>query len=219
MPVLPVTTFTRPIRMRGTEMTGSNIRILRIGLWSLVALAAVGALWLWLRPQPLDQRELFSTLGQGDYSLMTADGQPFTQANLVGAPSAVFFGFTHCPDVCPTTLGDIMTWQEELQDKGETLRTFFITVDPERDTAQVLGDYVSWVPGVTGVTGEPAEIQKAIAAFRAFAQKVPQDDGEYTMNHSAQVLLFDERGQFFAPIGYQQDHERTMKSLYDLLAG
>ncbi|MCQ0971329.1 SCO family protein [Paracoccus sp. TK19116] len=199
-------------------MTRNSIRMLRIGLWSLVALAALGFVWIGLRPQPMDQREMFSTLGQGEYSLVTADGQPFTQADLVGAPSAVFFGFTHCPDVCPTTLGEIMAWQEDLEAEGETLRTFFITVDPERDTRDVLGDYVSWVPGVTGVTGEPEEVQKAIKAFRVFAQKVEQDGGEYTMNHSSQVLLFDDQGQFFAPIGYQQDHERSMQTLRDLMA-
>lgn len=199
-------------------MTRGTIRTLRIALWSLVAVAAVALTWAWLRPQPVDQRALHDTLGQGDYSLVTADGRPFTQADLEGAPSAVFFGFTHCPDVCPTTLGEIMGWQDALEAEGETLRTFFVTVDPERDTPEVLGDYVSWVDGVTGVTGDPAEVQKAVAAFRAFAQKVPQEGGGYTVNHSTQVLLFDSQGRFFGLIGYGEDHDRAMATLRRLMA-
>ncbi|WP_108502647.1 SCO family protein [Paracoccus indicus] len=199
-------------------MTRQGTFLLRISLWSLVAVAALLLAWAWLRPEPTQQL-LFSELGRGDYHLTTADGQSFTEASLQGKPSAVFFGFTHCPDVCPTTLGEIMAWQEDLDAEGDALRTFFITVDPERDTPEVLGEYVSWVPGVTGVTGDPAEVDKAMAAFRAYAQKVPLKGGDYTVNHSAQVLLFDAEGNYFSHIGYQEDHDRAMTTLRRLMAG
>lgn len=191
---------------------------LRLALWGLVALAAAGTLWLWLGRAPT-QAELLGSLGHGDYRLATTAGEPFTEATLQGAPSAVFFGFTHCPEVCPTTLGDIGAWQEALAAEGEgPLRVFFVTVDPERDTAETLRDYVSWVPDVTGVTGSREEAEAAIRAFRVYAQKVPLDDGDYTMDHSAMVLLFDKKGRFFAPIAYQEDLDRAMETIRRLMA-
>lgn len=194
-------------------------KTLRIVLWAAVAVAALGLAWAtWLRPSPPDQQQVMQSLGKGDYRLVTAEGQPFTEADLKGQPTAVFFGFTHCPDVCPTTLGEITNWQAELAEEGSELRTLFITVDPERDTREVLKEYVSWVPGVTGITGEPAEIDKAIAAFRAFAQRVPLEGGGYTVNHSTQVLLFDDEGAFFGVVSYQEEHERAMGAIRRLLA-
>ncbi|KQI67454.1 electron transporter SenC [Loktanella sp. 3ANDIMAR09] len=160
------------------------------------------------------------TFGQGDYDLVMTDGGRFTQATLRGAPSAVFFGFTHCPEVCPTTLGDIAGWQDTLAADGHPpLRTYFVTVDPERDTPALLDDYAGWVPGVTGVTGTPDEIEEAIRAFRVYARKVPLDGGGYTMDHSAMVLLFDDKGRLFEPIGYQEDTERAIAKIRRLLAG
>ncbi len=194
--------------------------LLKGGRWALWAVALVAlAGFLWLRViEPRRTQTPNDTLGQGSYALTATDGSAFTEATLKGAPSAVFFGFTHCPDVCPTTLGDIATWQEALGKDGEQLRVFFVTVDPERDTTDALRDYVSWVPGVTGVSGSRAEIDKAIAAFHIYAQKVPLDGGGYTMDHSAFVLLFDRTGHVFEPIGYQEGDERALGKIRRLLA-
>ncbi|MCB1339802.1 MAG: SCO family protein [Pseudooceanicola sp.] len=184
---------------------------LRIVLWSL-ALAALAA-FAWVRfLQPTLNTSLAQTIGPGDYRLETTSGEVFTEDTLKGSPSAVFFGFTHCPEVCPTTLGDIATWQEELG-PDHRLRVFFVTVDPERDTVDTLREYVSWAPGVTGVSGPPAEIAKAIKAFRVLARKVPTGEGNYTMDHSASVLLFDSKGRFFEPIGYQEGFDRAVAKL------
>ncbi|MBT9383409.1 SCO family protein [Pseudooceanicola sp. CBS1P-1] len=190
----------------------------RIALLGLAGCAAT-ALGLWagiVAVSPPDARRLGAVIGRGDYRLQTTEGTPFTEATLKGAPSAVFFGFTHCPEVCPTTLGDIALWQQELE--GEPLRVFFVTVDPERDTPDTLRDYVSWAPGVTGVSGSRAEIDKAIRAFRVYAAKVPLEDGDYTMDHSANVLLFDGAGAFFGTIGYQEPTERAVATLRRLEA-
>jgi protein SCO1 len=187
-----------------------------IALWGLVALALLGVTWFRVI-EPRMNATIADTLGQGDYHLTGTDGSDFTEATLKGAPSAVFFGFTHCPEVCPTTLGDIATWQEELAKDGQGLRVFFVTVDPERDTAETLGDYVSWVPGVIGVSGSPEEVEKAIRAFRVYARKVPLDDGGYTMDHSASVLLFDREGRLFEPIGYQEDYTRAVAKIRRML--
>lgn len=183
---------------------------------ALLAVLAVG----WFRIlEPRVNASVADQLGQGDYRLTTTDGGTFTEDSLVGAPSAVFFGFTHCPEVCPTTLGDVAGWQEALAEDGEELRVFFVTVDPERDTPEMLGDYVSWVPGVTGVSGSQAEIDKAIRAFRVYAQRVPLKDGGYTMDHSAFVLLFDDRGHFDQPIAYQEGYDRAIGKIRQLVEG
>lgn len=197
-------------------MAALPLRALRLTLWAAVAVALVAILWFRvLAPQATDR--FTDTLGQGDYALQDTNGQPFTEATLKGEPSAIFFGFTHCPDVCPTTLGEVLTWQEELARDGKVLRVFFVTVDPERDGAEMLGDYVSWVPGVTGVTGSRAETDKAIKAFRIFAQKVPGKNGDYVYDHTAYVMLFDGNGRFDQIISYQEPLERVMPRLRRLV--
>ena len=181
-------------------------------------LASAALIWFaWVKPT-LDDPTAIS-LGQGDYSLQATDGSTFTESTLKGQPTAVFFGFTHCPEVCPTTLADIALWQDELGVAAEDLQFYFVTVDPERDTLELLGDYVGWVPGVVGVSGSVEEIAKAQKAFRVFSRKIPLSDGEYTMDHSAYVMLFDADGQFFEPIGYQEELERVMAKLNRLLQG
>lgn len=197
-------------------MAITPIRVLRYGLWAAVAAALLAVLWFRvLAPQATDS--FTDTLGQGDYVLQGTDGQPFTQATLKGEPTAIFFGFTHCPDVCPTTLGEVLTWQEELAKDNKALRVFFITVDPERDGAGMLGDYVSWVPGVTGVTGSRAETDKAIKAFRIFAKKVPGNNGDYVYDHTAYVMLFDASGRFDQIVSYQEPLDRVMPRLRRLV--
>lgn len=194
----------------------NRLRALRLGLWGLVLVCGLGASWLFLSgpaQQPTD------TLGQGDYRLDTTAGAPFTQASLRGQPSLVFFGFTHCPDVCPTTLGDIGAWQQALGQLAAGLKVWFVTVDPERDTAEVLGDYVGWLPGATGATGSRAETDKALAAFRIYARKVPLDGDDYAMDHSAYVMLFDADGRFNQIVAYREPHDQVVAKLHRALAG
>lgn len=181
------------------------------GAFALTLAALVYLLWPMLSGQPPDR------FGKGDYHLTSTDGAPFTEDTLAGQPSAVFFGFSHCPEVCPTTLGDISVWQEELGPDAAKLRIFFVTVDPERDTLPMLKDYVGWLPHAQGVTGPRAEIDKAIKAFRVIAMKVPLSDGSYTMDHSAYVLLFDDKGKFVEPIGYQEETARAVAKIRRLL--
>ncbi|MTH34647.1 SCO family protein [Paracoccus limosus] len=205
--------------MPGTEPK-SGLFPIRLLLWALVALALAAVVWTQIISPRLDRLQDAGTasLGRGDYRLQATDGSTFTQDSLKGQPSAVFFGFTHCPDVCPTTLGDMAQWQEDLGKDGKSLRIFFLTVDPERDSVDGLRDYVSWVPGVTGVSGSPEEMTKATRAFRVYARKVPTEGGGYTMDHSAMVLLFDAKGDYAGLIGYQEDPAKTRASLEKLLA-
>ena len=197
----------------------SNLRTLRLVLWALVVVALAGVAWTKFGAPRLDAVTDAGTaqLGQGDYRATATGGTAFTQDSLKGQPSAVFFGFTNCPDVCPTTLGDIASWREELGDQAKDLRVFFVTVDPERDPIDTLREYVSWVPGVIGVSGTPDEMAKVIKAFRIYARKSPSKDGSYSMDHSSTMLLFDRNGEYAGLIGYQEERSRALASLRRLL--
>ena len=194
-------------------MSGKTIRLL---LWGLVSINVVALLWVGVVSPRIEARAAGS-IGRGDYALQVTDGGTFTEASLQSGPSVVFFGFTHCPEVCPTTLGDILTWQEELGPDQDELNVYFVTVDPERDTADILGDYVGWVPGVVGVTGTAEDVDKALDSFKVYAAKVALDDGDYTMDHSASVLLFDRAGNYSDRVMYQEAPEIAVGKLRKLL--
>lgn len=187
---------------------------MKLALAGLLALNLGGIVWV-TGVQPQLEERAKGEIGQGDYTLQVTDGSSFTAASLVGSPSAVFFGFTFCPDVCPTTLGEVSAWQEDLGG-AEELRVFFMSVDPERDSVDILRDYVGWVPGVVGVTGSVEEVDKAKESFKIFAQKVPTEDG-YTVDHSASVYLFDDTGRFVETIRYQEDHDIAIAKVRSLL--
>jgi protein SCO1/2 len=120
----------------------------------------------------------------------------------------VFFGFTFCPDVCPTTLSDISGWLDDLGEEAEGMNVVFITVDPERDTVEAMDEYVGYFhPAIRGWTGPEEEIARAAPGFRARYERVPTDGGDYTMNHTASVFLFDAQGQFTTMIDYHEPRE------------
>ena len=133
----------------------------------------------------------------GPFTLVGPDGKPVTERDFLGAPHLVFFGFTHCPDVCPTKLFELSEVFRAMGDKGGKIRALFITVDPERDTPEVMKSYVaSFDPRIVGLTGDRAAIDKAVRDYRAYAKKVPTRDGDYTMEHTALVYLMDKDGRF-----------------------
>ena len=188
---------------------------LRLLLWGLVVINLSALAWVGIVKPRMDASVL-DELGRGEYSLTTTSGATFTEASLTTGPSMVFFGFTHCPDVCPTTLGDILTWQEELP-AAKDMNVYFVTVDPARDTSDILGEYVGWVDGVEGVTGSQEQVDKVIESFRIYAARVPLEDGDYTMDHSASVMLFDERGRYTDRIRYQEDLASAVEKLKAVL--
>lgn len=192
------------------------MRITRIVAVAAVAIMAVTGLWLFVFAPLLAERSA-DRIGYGDYTLNATDGTTFTDDSLEGEVTAVFFGFTHCPDVCPTTLGDMMGWQDRLGADAEDLRIVFVTVDPERDSLDLLRDYVGWLPGAIGVTGSVEEVKAAEAAFRAFSQKEALEDGGYTVAHTSKVLLFGPDGEFAETIDYQEDPASAVKKIRDLL--
>lgn len=146
-------------------------------------------------------------LSEMDFRLTDHEGNAVGPETLIGRATMVFFGFTFCPDVCPTTLADISGWLDELGADAERVNVVFITVDPERDTVDAMREYVSYFhPVIRGWTGSPDEIAKAASGFRVIYEKVPVEGG-YTMNHTAGVFLFDTAGRFDSIIDYHEARE------------
>ena len=137
---------------------------------------------------------------------ISSSDRRLTISDWVGRPSLVFFGFTWCPDVCPTTLSDISLWLEELGPDADRLNVALISVDPERDTPEVLADYLGYFdPRIVGVTGEPGEVARILGDFRAKAERIEDVNGDYTMNHTAGVFLFRADGSFGSIIDFHED--------------
>ena len=195
-------------------MAAANLRVLRLSLWAAVVLIALAAAGFYALRPPTGM-----AFGGGDYSLVDGTGKPFTAASLKGQPTMLFFGYTHCPDVCPTTLSEMAAWFEQLGPAGKALRGVFVTVDPERDTPAVINDYVHAVSDrVTGVSGSRAEIDKMIKAWGIYAKKVPAKDGDYSMDHTATVFLLDSQANFQGTIAYGEDQATALQKLKNLIA-
>jgi protein SCO1/2 len=136
----------------------------------------------------------------GPFHLQDQSGKTVTEQDMKGKPFLVFFGFTRCPDICPTTLLDMSQVFQQLGPDADRIGALFITVDPEHDTPALMKDYLSnFDPHVRGLTGDQAAIDQAIKAYRVYAKKVPLKDGDYTMDHTAIVYLMNKSGDFVAP--------------------
>ena len=192
-----------------------TIKSIRIWLWGAVgalALTAIVAAVLIRQPEQ-------TGFGQGSYNLIDQNGNAVDQTIFVGHPTALFFGFTHCPEVCPTTMAEMSSWFAELGDEGQDLRAYFVSIDPQRDTPAVLGDYVSWVSDrITGITGSPEEIAKIAKAWGVYYQRVDLAGDDYTMDHTASVFLLDAKGEFQGTIAYREDQATALGKLRNLLA-
>ncbi len=150
----------------------------------------------------------------GPFKLTDQNGKTITDQDFKGHPFLVFFGYTHCPDVCPTTLYEMSQVMHALGPDADRISGLFITVDPERDTPAVMKDYLSsFDPHVRGATGSPADITVAEKAYRAFAKKVPIGHGDYSMDHSALVYLMDKQGRFVAPFDLSRKPEAAAEAL------
>lgn len=135
----------------------------------------------------------------GKFDLVDQNGKPFTDADLKGKWHLVFFGYTHCPDVCPTALNDLSLALDQLGAKEKNVGIVFISVDPERDTPAVLKSYVeSFGAPIEGLTGTAAEVAQAAKDYRVYYAKHPRADGGYDMDHSALIYIMDPQGRFTA---------------------
>ena len=151
------------------------------------------------------------------FTLTDQNGQPITEAAFRGQPSAVFFGFTHCPEVCPTTLYELAGWLNTLGDEGQNIRAYFVTVDPERDTPEIMKTYITnFSDRIVGITGEPEKVHAMAKSFGIYWKKVETGDGDYTMDHTASVLLLDSGGDFAGTIAYDESADTAVKKLQNL---
>jgi protein SCO1/2 len=141
-------------------------------------------------------------------------GRPVSDQDMKGRPFLVFFGYTHCPDICPTTLFEISEVMKALGKDADRTRALFITIDPERDTPAALKDYLSnFDPHLRGLTGDRAAVDAALKAYRVYAKKIPLKDGDYTMDHTAVVYLMDKDGRFVATFNLNQTTEAAAAQL------
>lgn len=150
----------------------------------------------------------------GPFRLIDHNGQPVTDADLKGRPFLVFFGFTHCPDICPTTLFEVSEILGKLGKDADRVNALFVTVDPERDTQDKLKDYLSsFHPRLRGLTGDPAAIAAMEKTYRVYSKKVPLEAGGYTMDHTSLVYLMDKDGRFVAPFNMKRRPEDAAAEL------
>ncbi len=150
----------------------------------------------------------------GPFQLTDQTGQAVTEKNLKGRPTLIFFGFTHCPDVCPTSLFEISEVLRAMGKDADRINAYFVSVDPERDTSAAMKDYLSsFDPHLKGLTGSPEAVGKVISGFRVYARKVPLKDGDYTMDHTALIYLMDRDGKFVAPFNLKRTPEEAAAEL------
>ncbi|WP_315762531.1 MULTISPECIES: SCO family protein [unclassified Bradyrhizobium] len=150
----------------------------------------------------------------GPFQLTDQNGQTVTEKSLQGRPTLIFFGFTHCPDVCPTSLFEISEVLRAMGQDADRVNAYFISVDPERDTPSAMKDYLSsFDPHLRGLTGDPEVMAKVISEYRVYAKKVPLKDGDYTMDHTALVYLMDHDGRFVAPFNLKRTPDEAASEL------
>ncbi|MBB3607444.1 SCO family protein [Rhizobium sp. BK602] len=197
------------------------MKTVRIVVWVAVLIVAGILGWLTVGGPKSPQAVAEGPYGV-PFTLVAQNGQPISEQAFRGRPAALFFGYTHCPDVCPTTLFEMNGWLQKVDPDGTKLNAYFVTVDPERDTPEIMNQYVSNVSSrITGISGDPGKVMDMIKGFRVYAKKVPLDEkepnGDYTMDHTASVFLLDSAGRFAGTIAYQEDPDTAVKKLENLI--
>ncbi len=190
------------------------MRKILVGLLVLIAAGIGFVIFNWY-----NQRHSGEPYG-APFTLTDQTGQTITEQAFRGQPSIVFFGFTHCPEVCPTTLYEMAGYLNELGDEASNVRAYFVSVDPERDTPQIMNTYIgNFSDRIVGITGEPDKVAAMAKSFGIFWKKVPTEDGDYTIDHTASVLLLNSAGDFFGTIAYGESPDAAKAKLKRLAAG
>jgi protein SCO1 len=202
------------------------MKMLRLIIWGLVAALIFGTVLLLVHGERLFGRsQQLTTLSQlkqlgGAFSSVTQNGLPFTQTNLYGKPSLMFFGFTHCPDVCPTALFEITQHLKALGPLADRINVVFVTVDPERDTPAQMKLYLgSFDPRIIGLSGSAAQTEAMTRAFAVFAERVTSKDGGYTINHTASTYMMGADGVFRGMISPDESSEMALSKIRRLISG
>jgi protein SCO1/2 len=183
----------------------------------ILGIAAFFAMTLHDGPKGAARTALASAIG-GPFQLVDQNGKTVTDADLRGKWSLVYFGYTHCPDACPTALNDISIALAELGSKRDAVRPVFITVDPERDTAEALKAFVtSFDAPILALTGSPEQVAKAAKAYRVYYAKHPEAGGDYSMDHSSVIYVMDPEGRFTASFTHENTPEQIAERLKKLV--
>lgn len=170
------------------------------------------ALALWLTPAFTARAEL--RLPEG---LVTQEGRPFSEGETRGKPAALFFGYTHCPDICPTTLFELSQDLAALGEQAQSLEVIFVTVDPARDSPDVLKDYLSsFDPRIIALTGAADAVATLAATYGASFRKVQSEEG-YTVEHSPAVFLLGPDGQLAGVLNFNEDRQAQVSKLRELV--
>jgi protein SCO1 len=199
------------------------LKILRLGAWASVAFALFVASAIvigWWRSEGTSRFAALTPIAGigGPFTLVDQHGKVVTEKDFLGKPFLVFFGFTHCPEVCPTTLLDLTQRLQALGSDADKLNVLFITVDPERDTPEQLNLYLSsFDPRITGLSGTPEQVDTAAKAYKAYYRKVPTEDGGYTMDHLATVYMMNAQGSLAGIITYQEAESAAVAKLKRLV--
>jgi protein SCO1/2 len=192
----------------------------RIVLWSLVALALAALAFALTRPAstpPAGQTSAVGNVG-GPFTLTGSDGKAFSSSQLDGKPRAIFFGLTHCPDVCPTTLARLAKLRRQAGGDA-AFEIVFISVDPQRDTPAEMARYAGlFDTPIVALTGSVADVETVKKAFGIFSEKVPTGGDDYTVDHSAAVLLFDRAGDFIGTIAPDEGDAAALAKLKRIAA-
>lgn len=172
------------------------MRRLAPALIAAVAVAALLAVWWWMRPPELHGTLLQSEESARDFTLQATDGQSHSLSDLRGKWVMLYFGYTFCPDVCPTTMADLRQMKQELGSQGENIQVVMVTLDPERDTIERLASYVAaFDPGFIGMTGDEQAIADAATQFGVFHdQRTVEGASDYLIDHTSIVSVLDPEG-------------------------
>lgn len=156
----------------------------------------------------------------GPFTLTRSDGKAVTERDFLGKPTAIFFGFTFCPEVCPTTLYELTGLIKELGPEADKMNFVFVSVDWGRDGPKEMASYLSAFDGhIQGLSGTEAEIETVTKAYRVYYKRVPVEGGDYTIDHTASVYLMDGKGQFIGTLAYGEARDTMLEKLKRLAAG
>lgn len=197
---------------------GSKRVIIALGATFAVLATTLVLLLTVLAPEPPQPQSTGVAEIGGAFEMVGTDGQPVTEAVLAGKPSVIFFGFTSCPEVCPTTLSDMSGLMERLGDRAQEANFVFVSVDAGRDTPERVGEYVAaFDPRIIGMAGNEEQVASIARAYRIFYRKVPLEGGDYTVDHTASVYLMDAAGAFAGTIDYHEAQDTALQKIERLI--
>ncbi len=206
----------------------NRVQVIRYSVWGAAAIVlAIAAAVTWTTTRRGEENVVVAgaepAATQGPYgapfTLVSDAGATVTQADLIGHPSVIFFGFTECPDVCPTAMAEVSSWLTELGPEAADLSVYFVTVDPERDTPERLALYLTaFHPDIVGLTGTVEDVHAMLRSYGIQFRRVELADGGYTMDHAASFLLFDETADIAGIIGYNEEHNAALAEVRELIA-